>query len=125
MRMEAPVVERWAEEFEGLLARVGPCFGRRDLRSRAGGYVRGLLGRVERKNAWQLSEHLGHAKPYAVQRLLGSVEQGGLTGREAQRRGLLHELVRAPESERAARGNRRPRPEHSLQAIDHRRIDSR
>lgn len=71
MRTEATVVERWAEDFEGLLSRVGRCFGRRDLRSRAGGYVRGLLGRVERKNAWQVSELLGDARPYGVQRLLG------------------------------------------------------
>jgi SRSO17 transposase len=70
-RMEAPVVERWKDDFEGLLARVGPCFGRHDLRDRAGGYVRGLLGRVERKNGWQLAEHLGEKKPYGLQRLLG------------------------------------------------------
>jgi SRSO17 transposase len=71
MRMEAPAVERWGKDFDRLLARVAPCFGRRDLRARAGGYVRGLLGRVDRKNGWQLAEHLGDAKPYGVQRLLG------------------------------------------------------
>ena len=71
MRMDAPVVERWGEDFTELIARVGPCFGRRDLRARAGGYVRGLLARVDRKNGWQLAEHLGDAKPYGVQRLLG------------------------------------------------------
>ena len=71
MRTDAPAVERWGRDFEGLLARVGPCFGRHDLRSRAGGYVRGLLGRVDRKNGWQVAEYLGDAKPYGVQRLLG------------------------------------------------------
>ena len=34
-------------------------------------YLRGLLGSVERKNSWQLSEHLGREKPYGIQRLLG------------------------------------------------------
>jgi SRSO17 transposase len=38
---------------------------------RAKRYVRGLLGRVERKNGWQLAEYLGDATPHAVQRLLG------------------------------------------------------
>jgi SRSO17 transposase len=71
MRTDAPAVERWGRDFEGLLTRVGPCFGRHDLRSRAGGYVRGLLGRVDRKNGWQVAEYLGDPKPYGVQRLLG------------------------------------------------------
>ena len=71
MRTDAPAVERWGRDFEGLLARVGTCFGRHDLRARAGGYVRGLLGRVDRKNGWQVAEYLGDPKPYGVQRLLG------------------------------------------------------
>lgn len=71
MRTEAPAVERWADDFGSLLERVGPCFGRHDLRARAAGYVRGLLGRVERKNGWQVAEYLGDEKPYGVQRLLG------------------------------------------------------
>src|SRR4051812_13781900 len=71
MRMEAPAVERWGKDFDRLLVRVAPCFGRHDLRARAGRYVRGLLGRVDRKNGWQLAEHLGDARPYGVQRLLG------------------------------------------------------
>ena len=71
MRTDAPAVERWGRDFEGLLSRVGRCFGRHDLRARAGGYVRGLLGRVDRKNGWQVAEYLGDAKPYGVQRLLG------------------------------------------------------
>ncbi len=71
MRTEGPAVERWAEDFGRVMERVGPCFGRRDLRARAGGYVRGLLGRVDRKNGWQVAEYLGDEKPYGVQRLLG------------------------------------------------------
>lgn len=71
MRTDAPAVQRWGEDFMRLLAGVGPCFGRRDLRARAGGYVRGLLGRVDRKNGWQVAEYLGDPKPYGVQRLLG------------------------------------------------------
>ena len=55
----AQTVEGWAADFDLLMGRVGPCFSRHDLRGRAGGYVRGLLGRVERKNGWQVAEYLG------------------------------------------------------------------
>lgn len=54
----------WADDFRRMLRRIGPCFGRRDLRGRAGGCVRGLLGRVDRKNGWQLAEHLGDDGPF-------------------------------------------------------------
>ena len=69
--MEAKTVRGWSKQFEQLVDRVGTCFGRRDLRWQAQGYLQGLLGRVERKNSWQLSEHLGREKPYGIQRLLG------------------------------------------------------
>ncbi|NIA21729.1 MAG: hypothetical protein GWP05_07145 [Anaerolineaceae bacterium] len=34
------------------------------------GYVHGLLGRLDRKNMWQLAEYLGDATPHGLQRLL-------------------------------------------------------
>lgn len=64
-------VKQWANDFESLWERVGTCFFRHDLRTRAKRYVQGLLGRMERKNGWQLAEYLGDATPHAVQRLLG------------------------------------------------------
>lgn len=69
--MDAGTVRGWSKRFGELVNRVGPCFVRHDLRSQATGYIRGLLGSVERKNSWQLSEHLGREKPYGIQRLLG------------------------------------------------------
>ena len=69
--MDAMTVRAWSKRFDELAAWVAPCFGRHDLRTRATGYLRGLLGSVERKNSWQVSEHLGDAKPYGIQRLLG------------------------------------------------------
>jgi len=71
MGVDAATVEDWAADFEGLATQVGPCFGRRDLRERAEGYLRGLLGQVQRKNSWQVAEYLGEEKPYGIQRLLG------------------------------------------------------
>jgi SRSO17 transposase len=69
--MEAVLVRGWSDQFRQLCERVGVCFGRHDLRSRACGYVRGLLGPVQRKNSWQLAEHVGAATPHGFQRLLG------------------------------------------------------
>jgi len=63
-------VKEWAVDFEKLWEVVGSRFFRHDLRSRAKGYVHGLLGRMERKNGWQMAEYLGNATPHPVQRLL-------------------------------------------------------
>lgn len=63
-------VGEWGKDFEFLWEQVGACFFRHDLRGRAKGYVRGLLGRIERKNGWQMAEYLGDATPHPVQRLL-------------------------------------------------------
>ncbi|WIG98315.1 transposase [Myxococcus sp. SDU36] len=59
-----------AVELEALSARLQPHFPRREAREAALGYVRALLGRAERKNAWGLAEDAGHAAPYAFQHLL-------------------------------------------------------
>jgi len=50
-------------------ARIGGSFHRREMRERVRRYLVGLLGRVERKNGWQLAEGLGEAGPQGVQRL--------------------------------------------------------
>lgn len=70
MSMDAAVVGGWAGEFEALCERFAGCFRRRDLRRRGVSYIRGLLGRIHRKNAWQLAEYLGNATPHGLQRLL-------------------------------------------------------
>ncbi len=63
-------VQKWARQFDSLCERIGRYFGRRDLRRRAEGYLRGLLGRMNRKNGWQLAEFVGDATPHGIQRLL-------------------------------------------------------
>ena len=63
-------VRQWRDDFTELWNEVGCRFRRCDTRSHAARYVRGLLGRVERKNAWQMAEYLGDASPYAIQHLL-------------------------------------------------------
>jgi hypothetical protein len=42
-------------------------------REQAGRYLEGLLGPIERKNGWQLAEHLGDARPWRTQRVLSHV----------------------------------------------------
>ena len=63
-------VEGWAAEFERLCERIGPRFTRPEVRRRAAGFLRGLLGGVDRKNGWQLAEHAQETTPDGMQRLL-------------------------------------------------------
>jgi SRSO17 transposase len=63
----------WRAELDGLLARFGRLFVRAEPREQAGRYLEGLLGPVERKNGWQLAEHLGDARPWRTQRVLSHV----------------------------------------------------
>jgi SRSO17 transposase len=57
-----------------VAGRIGRHFVRSEPRERAVGYVRGLLGDAERKNGWQLAEHLGDATPDGVQHLLARAD---------------------------------------------------
>jgi len=71
MSATVPVeVARTEAEIEALTARLRPCFRRGAGHRHVGEYVRGLLGPVDRKNGWQLAEHVGHRHPRTVQRVL-------------------------------------------------------
>lgn len=67
-------VERWADEVEVVAERIGRRFARSEPRRRAVGYIRGLLSDAERKNGWQVAEHLGEATPDGVQHLLARAD---------------------------------------------------
>ena len=73
-RPTAAQVRRWADEVAAVGERIGHHFARSEPRRRAAGYVRGLLGDAERKNGWQLAEHLGEATPDGVQHLLARAD---------------------------------------------------
>ena len=60
----------WQTRLAVLHERIGRRFKRPEVRVRAGRYLAGLLGSVERRNGWQLAEQLGDATPDGVQRLL-------------------------------------------------------
>jgi SRSO17 transposase len=63
----------WRAELDALLARFGRLFVRAEPRQQAGRYLEGLLGRIERKNGWQLAEAIGDARPWRTQRVLSHV----------------------------------------------------
>jgi len=67
-------VHGWADEVTAIGGRIGRHFARSEPRQRAVGYIRGLLGDTERKNGWQLAEHLGEATPDGVQHLLARAD---------------------------------------------------
>lgn len=66
------VLERWSDTLADLHGRIARRFARAEVRARAGRYLAGLLGRVERKNGWQLAEAIGEPEPRGVQRLLSA-----------------------------------------------------
>jgi len=67
-------IESWRAGLEALHARIAARFRRSEARDRAKRYLAGLLDRVERKNGWQLAEHLGESGPQGVQRLLNAAD---------------------------------------------------
>jgi SRSO17 transposase len=67
-------VAGWAGEVTAVGERIGRHFARSEPRRRAVGYVRALLSDAERKNGWQVAEHLGEATPDGVQHLLARAD---------------------------------------------------
>jgi len=68
-----PAIRGWLKALEKLHRRIGHRFARSEARERAKRYLLGLLGRVERKNGWQMGEAVREHDPQGVQRLLNSV----------------------------------------------------
>ena len=69
-RDEVVLAKRLAEEFERVAAWLEPHFRRREAHEAASLYVKALLSRAERKNAWGLAEAAGKPAPYCFQHLL-------------------------------------------------------
>src|SRR5215217_2223104 len=72
--VEPTAVGRWSEALEELHGRIARRFARSEARERVRRYLLGLLGRVERKNGWQLAEAIGETDPQGAQRLLNSAK---------------------------------------------------
>ena len=65
-------LDRWQDEFDELMLRVGARFGRVEPRRRAAAFVRGLLAGLPRVNCWSIAEHAGDDGPRGMQRLLSA-----------------------------------------------------
>jgi SRSO17 transposase len=72
--VSATSVFDWRSELSALHTRLGELFVRAAPRRQVGLYLEGLLSAVERKNGWQLAEHVGDARPWRTQRLLSHVQ---------------------------------------------------
>src|SRR4051812_50168506 len=73
----------WERELAALKGRIGPVFGRAEVRETAGAFLDGLLSGVARKTGWLLAEQAGLDRPYRMQSLLGGSRwgAGALRGR--------------------------------------------
>ena len=71
LETEHQVIISWSQELDRFMARIGVRFARSEARDNAKGYLQGLLGTLNRKNCWQLSEAMGAATPYGFQHLVG------------------------------------------------------
>ncbi len=69
---ELAALDRWPEALGNLHARIAGRFRRPEVRERVRRYLAGLLGRVERKNSWQMAEQMGEMGPQGAQRLLNA-----------------------------------------------------
>ena len=69
---ELAALDRWPEALGNMHARVARRFRRPEVRERVCRYLAGLLGRVERKNSWQMAEQMGEMGPQGAQRLLNA-----------------------------------------------------
>ena len=87
-----PAVGGWCEALEELHRHIAGRFARSEARERVKRYLVGLLGRVERKNGWQLAEAIGEADPQGVQRLLNSASWDAEAVREDLREYVMKHL---------------------------------
>ena len=71
---ELSIISQGAQALVDLSMRIATRFGRAEVRSRVGRYLRGLLASVERKNGWQVAEELEEPNVHGVQRLLAEAD---------------------------------------------------
>jgi SRSO17 transposase len=89
---ERETIEGWRAGLAALHARIAGRFRRSEVRGRVRRYLAGLLEQVERKNGWQLAEHLGEPGPQGVQRLLNAARWDADGVRDDLRAYVIDEL---------------------------------
>ena len=88
-----PTIHRWSKTLGELHRRIGHRFSRSEARERVKRYLLGLLGKVERKNGWQVAEAIGEHDPQGVQRLLNSARWDADALRDDLREYVLEHLA--------------------------------
>ncbi len=91
--VESSAVGRWSETLGELHRRIGHRFARSEARERVKRYLVGLLGKIERKNGWQMAEAIGERDPQGVQRLLNSAKWDADEVREDLRSYVVEHLA--------------------------------
>lgn len=92
------IIRDWQSGYEALWNWFGPCFRYKTTRAHGERYVRGLLGRIERKNGWQLAEYLGDRSPYAVQNFLARAAWNADDARDVLMRYAREHMLAADEN---------------------------
>jgi len=67
-------IRGWAVGLSALHQHIAKHFARAEPRQQAYDYLRALIRPIERKNGWQIAEHVGAATPDGVQRLLATAQ---------------------------------------------------
>src|SRR4051794_41923256 len=62
----------WERELAALKERIGPVFGRAEVRATAGAFLDGLLSGVARKTGWRLAEQAGGGRAPRLPSLVGA-----------------------------------------------------
>src|ERR687890_1787031 len=91
--VEPPAIVAWSRALGKLHRRIGRRFVRSEARERVKRYLVGLLGRVERKNGWQMAEAIGERDPQGVQRLLNTAKWDADAVREDLRDYVVEHLA--------------------------------
>ncbi len=72
--LDVAEIRGWAVGLSTLHQRIAKHFVRAEPRQHAYDYLRALISPIERKNGWQIAEHVGNATPDGVQRLLATAQ---------------------------------------------------
>ncbi len=70
--LDTAEIRGWAVGLSAFHQRIAKHFVRAEPRQLAYDYLRALISPIERKNGWQIAEHLGATTPDGVQRLLAT-----------------------------------------------------
>ena len=76
------------------MARIAPCFARRETRLTCRDMVNGLLSELDDHNCWTLAEAAGHASPYRMQHLLSRARVDDRTARQRPQRWDMPTVIR-------------------------------